>query len=93
MSFFRITFAFDAIFVSALLYFFIDGLGYSISSSAQGLWLLLLGIPIAFMIGAWTLKANGWTKSANALLVVVALPPLIYVVFFGAIILSQPTWR
>ena len=93
MSFFRIAFAFDAIFVSVLVYFFMDGLRYSTSGSDQGLWLLIISLPVALMIGAWQLKANGWTKSANGLLGAVALPPLLYILFFGLILMTEPTWR
>ncbi|HEX8402073.1 MAG TPA: hypothetical protein VF628_10245 [Allosphingosinicella sp.] len=93
MSFFRIAFAFDAIFVSVLVYFFLEGLRYPASNSAQGLWLLIIGVPVALMAGAWQLKAHGWAKSANGLLGAVALPPLLYVLFFGMIIILEPTWR
>jgi hypothetical protein len=93
MSFFRIAFTFDAIFVSVLIYFFLEGLRYSLSGSAQGLWLLIIGVPVALMVGAWQLKANGWTKAANGLLGAVAVPPMLYILFFGLILMTEPTWR
>jgi hypothetical protein len=93
MSFFRIAFAFDAAFISVLVYFFLEGWPYTNSSSAEALWLLIIGVPLAMVIGAWQLKAKGWSRSANGMLGMVAVPPLLFMMFFGAIMISQPTWR
>lgn len=93
MSFYRPVLAFDALFVAVLTYFYLDGLQYPGSRSASGLWLLIIGVPVAAIIAAWQLKAKGRLKSANALLGIVAMPPLLFVIYFGAIMISQPTWR
>ncbi len=90
---FYVLFAFDAVFVSVLIFFFLAGLRYASDGYAQGLWLLIIGAPVALLIGAWRLKAAGCIKSAIGLLGAVALAPLLYIAFFAAILIVEPNWH
>jgi hypothetical protein len=89
----RILFAFNALVLLVLVYFFIEGLQYGSGGDAVVIWLPILGVPIAVMAGAWALRANGKQKLASLLLFLLALPALLYILFFGLLILINPSWQ
>lgn len=93
MWLYRLLFAFDALMLLVLLYFFVDGLQYGGTSQAAGMWLVMLGVPAALMSGAWHLKARGKRRVATALLFILALPALLYIAFFGLLLLLNPSWQ
>ena len=90
---FRILLIFDLLFVLVLLYFFVDGLKYAGSVTSQGFWIPILGMPIVALVGALMLKSNGKTNVATAVLGALAIPPLFFMLFFGAILILEPSWR
>ena len=65
----------------------------SVSSFNIVLWLGILALLAAVLIGGYKLHAAGRTKLALGVLAIVALPGLAYVLFFGAIIVLQPRWN
>jgi hypothetical protein len=93
MRLFRILFAFDALALLVLLYFFADGLRYSSGGDYVGTWLPILLVPIAVLVGAWTLRGKGKFGAANTLLGVLAAPFVIYLLFVGLFIVLDPDMR
>jgi hypothetical protein len=93
MWLFRILFAFDALVFLVLGYFFVDGLQYSGSTGPSALWLPTLAVPLAVLAGAWALRAQGKSRLASLLLAIAAIPPLLFVLFFGLLLLLNPNWQ
>jgi hypothetical protein len=93
MWFYRILFAFDVLVVLVLAYFFIDGLQYNPSGATLALWLPILAMPIGVLTGAWVVAARGKKRLASVLLTALAIPPLIFVLFFGALLVANPSWH
>jgi hypothetical protein len=93
MWLYRILFAFDALVVLVLGYLFVDGLQYSGSTGPSALWLPILVVPIAVLAGAWILRAQGKRRPASLLLALAAIPPLLFALFFGLLLLMNPNWQ
>ncbi len=93
MWLYRLLFAFDALVLLVLLYFFVDGLQYAGASGPAGEWLPILGVPMAVLAGAWALRANGKRGLGSLLLGLLAVPPLLYVLFFAVILIVNPNWQ
>jgi len=94
MKLFRVLFAFDALALLVLLYFFVDGLQYASSGGDYfGTWLPILLVPVAVLAGAWGLSANGKTGVANVLLGILAAPFVLYLLFIGLFVVLQPDMR
>ena len=94
MILFWILWGIDALVALVAIYFFIVGLGDGSVSSFNGLlWLGILAGLAAVMGGSWMLKASGQLKSAKILLSVVAVPAILFFLFFLLIILSKPRWN
>ena len=69
MRLFPILFAFDALGLLGLVWFFLDGLRYpSSGGDYMGTWLPLLLVPAAMLAGALALRMKGKTGVAKALL-------------------------
>ena len=90
----RILLVFDGLIAAILLYFFAAGReDGSVSSFNILIWLVLLaaiGLPIAV---ALALGARGRVKTANLVLLLPALPGLLFLLFFLMLILLQPNWN
>ena len=84
----------DALVALVVLYFFIVGLGDGSVSSFNGLlWLGILTGLAAVMGGGWMLKVSGQLKTAKILLSVVAVPAVLFFLFFLLLFLSKPRWN
>jgi hypothetical protein len=90
---FRFLFAFDALALLVLGYFFADGLRYEPGEDYLSLWLPILLIPAAVLAGAWALRGKGKTGVANVLLGILAAPFLLYLLFIGLFVVLQPDMR
>jgi hypothetical protein len=90
---YRSLFAFDTLVLLVLAYFFLDGLQYVVSGDYVAIWLPLLGVPIAGLIGAWVLQEKGKRGWAIAVLAVLALPPALMGLFFGMLLMTNPSWQ
>lgn len=90
---YRIFYAFDALAVLVLAYFFLDGLRHATDSGDFIIWLPLLGVPIAILVAAPVLRKRGQNVAAIALLVLLAVPALFFVLFFGLMIALHPRWN
>lgn len=93
MKLFRVLFAFDAMALLVLAYFFVDGLRYDPGGDYIGTWIPILLVPIAVLGGSWALNANGKTGAAKVLLGLLAAPFLLYLLFVGLFVVLQPDMR
>ena len=94
MVLYRILLTIDAIVAAILLYFFFTGIeDGSVSSFNILLWLGLLGGAAAIIVAAYALKSKGRLMPANLLLLVPALPGLLFGLFILAALLLQPRWN
>ena len=94
MILFWIFLGIDALVALVVLYFFIVGLGDGSVSSFNGLlWLGILTGLAAVMGGGWMLKVSGQLKTAKILLSVVAVPAVLFFLFFLLLFLSKPRWN
>lgn len=89
----RILFAFDTLVVLVLAYFFFDGLQYGPSPGYTAIWVPILGIPVAMLAGAWILREKGRTGLATLLLGLLAVPPVLFIAFFGLLLALDPNWH
>ncbi len=81
----------DAVVAAVVIYFFIVGVGDgSVSSFNGGLWAAIL-VTIAGVIGGgWALEAKGYRPAAIAVLLVLAIPCLLYALFLALILITNP---
>jgi hypothetical protein len=92
MWLYRTLFAFDALVVLVLGYFFVDGLQYS-GPDALSLWFVILAVPICILVIAEILRGKGKRTGASILLGVAAVPPALFAAFFGLLIALNPSWH
>jgi hypothetical protein len=91
---FWILFGIDAIVAAIVLFFFFAGLGDgSVDSFNILLWLVILGILAAILGGGWLLKSNGHPRLASVVLLILAIPGLLYALFILSVIILQPRWN
>jgi hypothetical protein len=90
---FRILFAIDLVIAAIALFFFFWGLSDGTVFYAFGLWAGLLAGIAAVLIGGYFLHAQGQRILAYILLLVLALPGLVYGLFILLVIVAQPNWR
>jgi len=94
MILFRLFLAVDAAAALVALYFFVIGLGDgSVSSFNIVLWLVLLGGLAAILGGGWMLNAKGQRGAAIGVLAILAVPALLCVVLFAAMMVAPPRWN
>jgi len=94
MLMYRILQAVVGIAEAVLLYFFVVGLGDgSIDGSNLLLWLIMLGVPMAALIGAAQLWRAGKKVVAWLLLAVPAAPAFLYGLFVLLVVILQPDFR
>lgn len=91
---YRILFVVNAIALGILAFFFLWGLqDGTVSAFNILLWLAMLALPSATLIGG----AAAWRKGQRALSLVVLLipatPALFFAIFFLAVIILQPNWH
>jgi hypothetical protein len=94
MTFTRVLFTFDLLVALVIVGFFVVGLGDgSVSSFNAELWFGMLAALAAVIGGGWALQANGQRVAAVVVLLILAVPALLYVLFFAMIIIMQPRWN
>jgi hypothetical protein len=94
MIFYRILLTIDAIVAAILLYFFFTGLeDGSVSSFNILIWLILLGGAATVIGGAHALKSKGQLLVASIVLLIPALPGLLFGLFVLAAIILHPRWN
>lgn len=93
MNWYKVLFAFDLLVLLVLIYFFADGLRYSAPGAMPAIWLPILAVPIAMLAGAWALRSNGKNKLAMGLILLLAIPPALFSLFFGLLLAANPSWH
>lgn len=87
-------FSIDGAIALIVLFFFFAGLGDgSVSSFNMTLWLAILGGLAAILGGGWLFKSKGHPYLACAVLLIPAVPGLLYAVFILSVIILQPRWN
>ena len=90
---YRALFAFDALVLLVLVYFFFDGLQYADSGASRAIWFPVLAVPIGVLAGAWALQDKGKNTLAVILLAIFAVPPALFGLFMGLIVVTNPHWQ
>ncbi len=91
---FKILWGIDAVTAVVFIVFFIIGIGDgSVSSFNIMLWLLILSILAAVLIGSLCLQKAGRPRFGNALALALAVPSLLTGLFFLLLILLHPRWN
>jgi hypothetical protein len=94
MILFWVFWGIDAIVALIALYFFFIGLADgSVSSFNMGLWLALLVVLAAVILGSLSLKAAGNLTLAKILTGLLAIPALLCLLFFIIVIASGQKWN
>jgi hypothetical protein len=91
--FYRVVFIFDILVLLVLGYFYIDAMKYSGPGASSAIWVLILAVPSLIVIAAAMLRAKGRNRLASAVLLIVAVPALIFVLFFGLLLAMNPRWQ
>jgi vacuolar-type H+-ATPase subunit I/STV1 len=86
--------AVDVVIAIIVLYFFLVGLADgSVSSFNIGLWLLILLGLGSILGGSLWLKTAGHPALAMVLLLILAIPGLLYGLFLLALVIAAPRWN
>ena len=84
----------DAVIALIALSFFVAGLSDgSVSSFNIPLWLAILGGLAAILGGGLLLKSSGHQRLANGVLLILAVPGLLFGLFILSAIILQPRWN
>jgi hypothetical protein len=91
---FKILWGIDALTALIFVVFFIIGIGDgSVSSFNIMLWLLILSILGAVLIGSLWLQKAGRPRFANSLAIALAVPSVLTGLFFLLLIILHPKWN
>ena len=91
---FWLLWGFDALIALVVLYFFFTGLfDGSVSSFNMGLWLIILLGLTAIMGGSLYLFSAGRSGIATAVLLLLAIPGVLYALFLLILIITASRWN
>ncbi len=94
LNFFWILWGFDALICVIVVIFFLIGLADgSVSSFNSGIWFAILSALVVIIAGGLCLKMVGWTGFATALLLVLAVPGVLYGVFIFLAVVTKTRWN
>ena len=93
MKMYRFLLGFDILAFVVLLFFFAAGLGTATNDDYVVVWLPLLLVPAAMIGGAIVAHGKGHTALAKALLAVLAIPPLLIILYALMFIVLQPDMK
>ena len=94
MKSFWLLWGFDVLIAFVFLYFFFIGLADgSVSSFNMGLWLLTLLAVGGVVLGSLWLHSAGHSRPAKGVLLILALPGLVCLVFFLSVLILNPRWN
>ena len=86
--------SFDALIAAVVVFFFLWGLSDgTVSSFNITLWLLALAAVGGVVFGSLALRRAGYAAPAFLVLMTLAVPGLLFVLFFGAVLILQPRWN
>jgi hypothetical protein len=84
---------FDGLAFLLLLFFFATGLESATNADYVSIWMPLLLVPAAVIGGGILLHSKGKTAIAKVLLGLLAVPPIIYLLFVLMFIVLQPDMK
>jgi hypothetical protein len=91
---FWIFWGFDAVVAGVVFFFFLWGLSDGTVSSFNGtLWAGMLAAVGSVLFGSLALRRAGYTKAAFGVLMILAVPGLMFLLFFLAVLILQPRWN
>jgi hypothetical protein len=91
---FWIPWGFDALITLVVLYFFFEGLADgSVSSFNAGIWFMLLVALTCVMGGSLWLRSTGRHRGALVLLLVLAVPGVLALLFLLVVLITNPRWN
>jgi hypothetical protein len=83
MILFKVLWGIDAVVAIVILYFFFTGMADgSVSSFNMGLWIAMIAGLMAILFGSLWLKSHDHLLLAKTLLCILAVPALLYTLFF-----------
>lgn len=84
----------DALIAAIILYFFFAGLADgSVSMFNIGLWLAIIAALAGVVGGSLWLRSTGRRSLASIVLLILAVPGVLFALFFVVLILSHPRWN
>lgn len=93
-TFVRTLLGIDVLAALVIVYFFVVGLSDGSVSSFNGdLWFGLLAGIGAVIGGGWALYAKGRRGAAVIVLLILAIPAVVYALFLALIVITQPRWN
>jgi hypothetical protein len=93
MKMYRFLLGFDGLAFVLLLFFFATGLGTATNDDYVMVWLPLLLVPAAVIAGGLMLHSKGKTGLAKLVLALLAVPPMLYLLFVMLFIILQPDMK
>lgn len=91
---FRILMGLDLVVAAIVVFFFMTGVADgSVSDFNAGLWIVILLAVGAVFAGGLALRRAGWPKLANTVLAILAVPALLYALFFLVVIATVENWN
>jgi hypothetical protein len=91
---FWLLWGFDALIAVVVLYFFFAGLADgSVSSFNIGLWLIILLGLAGIMGGSLCLLSAGRSGIATAILLLLAIPGVLFALFLLVLMITPPRWN
>lgn len=91
---FWLPWSFDALITLIVLYFFFIGLADgSVSSFNAGVWFFMLAGLACVMGGSLWLRSTGRHRTAHALLLILAVPGLLALLFLLVVLVTNPRWN
>jgi hypothetical protein len=94
MVLFRTLFGIDVIIALVFVYFFAVGLADgSISAFNIQLWIAILGGVAAVMVAGFVLLSRGNRRAADGILLILALPGVLFGLLMLSLIVLHPRWN
>ena len=91
---FRILWWFDALIAAVFLFFFFWGLADgTVSAFNIVLWLAILTCLAGILGGSRALRSKGHRRPAMGLLLILAIPGILGLIFFLAVAILHPRWN
>ena len=93
MLMYRILFAFNTLVTLLCGFYLVTGLQYDAGGDDMAIWLPILFILIAGLVGAWVLRAKGRHGLAVLLLAAIAILPAGLIGFYGLLLATGGSWK
>lgn len=91
---FRVLWWFDAVVAAVVIYFFFSGLAHgTVSSFNAGLWTVILLALAGVLLGSRALRNAGHARLSIAVLLLLAVPGVLAVLFMVLVIITNPRWN